>query len=208
MQLKPTSAGKAGTRSESWVDRVVDRIKPQPPDPKSPTPPPVDQTEWERSVDSHKVNTLTVHDVGLIVFNETESYADHDGANESVNTAREKIAHTLMNADSKFGAQRNAMARTASPIEPSMKALQDARTRQAYNSSLAAARDAYLSPTDPTHGATHFQFLTNADRSNIKFKKGSPEGLPLKTQSGPFDNSYLKNHVKSHRVWIDTYGAK
>ena len=208
MQLKPSSAGKSGGGRESWLNRVIDRFKPQPSAPERPAPPLVDQTQWERSVDAHKVNRLTVHEVGLIVFGETQSYADRDSANEAVNAAREKIAHTLMNADTKFGVHRNAVARTASPIEPSMKSLQNARTRQAYESSLAAAREAYLSPTDPTHGATHFQFLTNADRSNFKFKGGSHEGLPLKTQSGPFDNSYLKNHVPSRQVWIDTYGPE
>lgn len=194
--------------SGAWLDRVVDRIKGRAPGPEAPSPPPVDQTQWERSVDAHKVNILTVHDIGLIVFNEMQSYTNGDNANESLSSAREKIAHTIMNADSKFGVHRNAMARTASPIEPSMKTLQNARTRQAYQSSLVAAREAYLSPTDPTHGATHFQFLTNADRSNIKFEGGSREGLPLKTQSGPFNNSYLKNHVPSRQVWIDTYGPE
>jgi hypothetical protein len=73
MQLKSTSVGKAGAQTESWLDRVIDRIKPQPSTPGSPAPPPLDQTQWERSVDAHKVNTLTVHDVGLIVFGETQS---------------------------------------------------------------------------------------------------------------------------------------
>jgi hypothetical protein len=41
---------------------------PQPAAPGSPASPPVDQTQWERSVDSHEVNTLIIHDVGLIVF--------------------------------------------------------------------------------------------------------------------------------------------
>jgi hypothetical protein len=71
---------------------------------------------------------------------------------------------------------------------------------------MAAAREAYLSADDPTHGATHFQFLPNSDRSNMKFKHGTPEGVPLKTQSGPFSNSYLQNRVKSHQVYVNTYG--
>jgi hypothetical protein len=202
MQVNPSSQG------ESWLNRILDRIKPQPPAPERPAPSPVDQTQWEKSVAAHKVNELTIHDIGLIVFNETQSFTDHDNANDTINSAREKIAHTLMNADAKYGVHRNAVARTASPIEPSVKALQNSGTRKAYNSSLAATREAYLSPTDPTHGATHFQFLPNADRSNIRFKGGSKQGLPLKTQSGPFDNSYLKNHVQSHKIWVDTYGAE
>jgi hypothetical protein len=192
--------------SRSWLDRVLDRIKPQPSAPESPAPPAVDQTQWERSVDSHEVNTLTIHDVGLIVFNEMQAYGNSDSANESLALAREKIAHALINADNQFGLKRGQLAPSASPIEPSGKALQDPRTKAAYESSLTAARSAYLSLNDPTHGATNFWFRTTSDRSNMKFQHGTPEGLPLKTQSGPFANSYLKGDVPSRQVWVNTYG--
>jgi hypothetical protein len=205
MQLKSTSAAQSAAHGESWFNRALDRIKPQPSAPKTPTTPPVDQTRWEKSVDAHKVNTLTVRNVGLIVFNETQSYTDGDKANDTIDGAREKIAHVVINGDSQFGRKRPV---TAGPIEPSAKAIKDPRTKAAYDSSLKAAREAYLSPTDPTNGATHFQFLPNADRSNMKFKKGTPEGVPLRTQSGPFTNSYLGNHVKSHQVYVNTYGQE
>jgi hypothetical protein len=137
------------------------------------------------------------------VFNETQSFTDSDEANDSIGAAREKLAHVIMNGDSQLGRNRPT---TANPIEPTAKALKDPVTRQAYDSSLAAARDAYLRATDPTQGATNFQFLTSADRSNIKFNHGTPEGLPVKTQSGPFNNSFLKNRVPSHHVYVNTYG--
>src|ERR1700682_6489660 len=156
MQLKSTSAGKTDARRESWVDSVVDRIKPQPSAPERPATPPVDQTQWERSVDVHKVNTLTVHDIGLIVFNEMQSYNDNDSANESLRLAPQKIDPTVINADTQFGVKRDRLAPTASPIEPSAKALRDPHTREVYQSSLSAARNAYLSGDDPTHGATNF----------------------------------------------------
>jgi hypothetical protein len=203
MQLKLTSAGKAGARSESWLDRVVDRIKPQPSAPKSPSPPPVDQTQWGRSVDAHKVNTLTVHDIGLIVFNETQSFTDSDRANDTINAAREKLAHTVMNGDERFGQHRPT---TAPPVEPTAKALRDPRTRAAYESSLAAAREAYLNAGDPTGGAIHMKFLTNADRSNQKFDHKSSKTVPLKTQSGPFENSYVHGDVPKRQVYVNTYG--
>jgi hypothetical protein len=133
--------------SRAWLDRVLDRIKPQPSAPERPAPSPVDQTQWERSVDSHKVNTLTVHDVGLIVFNETQSFTDSNKANDTIDLVREKLAHAVMNGDEQFGRKRPA---TAPPEEPSRKALDDPRTKTAYESSLAAARQAYLSPDDPT----------------------------------------------------------
>jgi len=70
---------------------------------------------------------------------------------------------------------------------------------------MAAARRAYLNLEDPTQGATHFQFLTNVDRSNMKFRGGTPEGVRLRTQSGPFHNSFQKGDVKGPRVYINTY---
>jgi hypothetical protein len=197
MQLKPTSVGKPDGQHESWLNRVIDRIKPQPPLPKNTEPPPVDRTQWEKSVDAHKVNKLTVKDVGLIVFGEMQSYTDSDNSNDSLASAREKIAHTVINADDKFGAKRVHLAPTASPIEPSSARLQDPRTREAYGLSLTAARNAYLSLNDATHGATNFRFRPDPDRSNMKFRHGTPEGLPLKTQSGPFNNSYTKHDVRS-----------
>ena len=206
MQLKPTSSANSDSHGESRIDHMLDRIKPQPSAPNSPAPPPVNKTQWERSADSHKVNTLTVKDVGHIVFNEMQSYADSDNSNDSLASAREKIAHTVINADDKFGAKRVHLAPTASPIEPSSARLQDPRTREAYGLSLTAARNAYLSLNDPTHGATNFRFRPDPDRSNMKFRHGTPEGLPLKTQSGPFNNSYTKHDVRSRQVWVDTYG--
>ena len=191
------------SQGESWFNRLIDHVKPQPPAPKSPVPPPVDQTAWEQSVNAHKVNTLTVHDVGLIVFDETQSFTDSDKANDTIGGARQKVAHALINADSQFGGGRPS---TAHPIEPTKDELKNVRVRQAYISSVDAARNAYLSPTDPTNGATNFQFLTNADRSNMKFKGGSPKGLPIKTQSGPFDNSFLKGDVPSRQAYVNTYG--
>ena len=195
----------SNTQQGSWLDRALDKIKPQPEAPRSPSPPPVERTNWEHSVDQHKVNTLTVRDIGLIVFNETRSFTDRDNANDSLSTAREKLAHTIMNADLKLGKARPS---TAPPHQPSAKALENSGTRQAYNSSLAAAREAYLSASDPTQGATNFKFLTNADRSNVKYKHGTPEGLPISTQSGPFYNSFQGHDVHSDQVYINTYGKK
>lgn len=184
----------------SWLDHALDKIKPQPAPPRSPPPPPVDRTNWEHSVDAHKVKTLTVHDVGLIVFNETRSFTDRDNANDSLLAARNKISHAIMNGDEQLGRKRPV---TAPALEPSQKALENPTVRAAYEASLRAAREAYLDPTDPTHGAIHFKFLPNADRSNQKFGTGAK--LPLKTQSGPFNNSFQKNDVHSREVYVDTY---
>lgn len=190
-------------QEKSFIDRTLDRISPQPAAPPHPSAPPVNQSACEESVDSHSVNTLTVRQIGLIVFNETQPFTDSDNANDTTGGAREKVAHTLINADSMLGKKR---PRTARPIEPTANALKNPQVKRAYESSLAAARDAYLSAHDPTGGATNFQFLTNASRSNFIFKGGTPEGLPIKTQSGPFDNSYTRGDVPSRHVYVDTYG--
>jgi hypothetical protein len=73
---------------------------------------------------------------------------------------------------------------------------------------MTVARQAYLDLEDPTQGATHFQFLTNPDRSNMRFEHGTAQGIPLRTQSGPFNNSFEKGDVKGPRVFINTYGQK
>jgi hypothetical protein len=145
---------------------------------------------------------LTVSDVGRIVFNETQSFTNSDSANDTIDAAREKVARTIRNGDQQLGRPRPA---TAHPVEPSAKALEDPKTKSSYVSSLRAAREAYLSATDPTHGATHFKFMTTADRSDQKFKHNSSKKNALKTQSGPFNNSYLKGGVPSHHVYVNTY---
>ena len=204
--------------SRAWLDRVVDRIKGQPPAlfsgglqvepaPEAPAPPAVDQTQWERSVDSQRVNTLTIHDIGLSVVNETQSFTDSDKANDTIDAAREKVAHVVINGDTQFGRHRPATAR---PIEPPAKILADPRTRKAYDSSLTAARQAYLSANDPTHGATHLNMRPNAGRSS--FRPGGPHGpeFTIRTQSGPFNNSFPtrgKNGLPSRGVYVNTYGT-
>lgn len=190
----------------SWLERTLDKIKPQPAPPPSPWPPPVDRANWEHSVEAHKINTLTVHDVGLIVFNETQSGTHSDKANDTIGGAREKVVHAVINADSEFG---RARPKTAPAVEPSAKVMRDPRTKAAYDSSLRAAREAYLSPTDPTQGASYFNLRRNADRSD--YEPGGPHGpqLKIRTQSGPFDNSYPtagKRGLPSHGIYINTYG--
>lgn len=144
--------------------------------------------------------------MGLIVFGETQSVKNSDKANDTIGGSREKVAHAVINGDSQFGHKRPA---TALAIEPAEKANKDPRTKAAYDSSLRAAREAYLSPTDATHGATHFNLRPNADRSD--FKPGGPHGpqFKIRTQSGPFDNSYPtpgKKGLPARGIYVNTYG--
>jgi hypothetical protein len=177
--------------------------------PPAPRPPRVDESAWAKSVDQARISDhLTVHDLGLIVFNETQSYSDHPDSNEPIGTARQKLAHSVINADHRWGAKRQQSARTALPIEPSHKALDNPEVRSAYDSSMRAAREAFLSGTDPTNGALYLNQRINADRSNQKYRGGTRAGVPLRTQSGPYRNSYPNKEVLSNRAWLNTYGER
>jgi hypothetical protein len=195
----------AGTKP-SFLDRVLDHLAHQSPKPPEPEPPKVDQSAWAKSVDQARISDdLTVHDLGLIVFNESQSYSDRKDSNEPIAVAREKMAHTIINGDQKYGADRQEFASTALPIEPSAKALKDPAIRAAYDSSMKAAREAYLVGVDPTGGAVHLNARGNASRSNWNPAGMSPPGKKLKTQSGPYNNTYTKGDMPSRGVWLNTY---
>jgi len=157
---------------------LLDRIAPLSPAPESPVSPAVDQDAWNQSVEAHKINALTVHDVGLIVFGETQSVMDHDNANKTVDSAREKAAHVAINGDTQYGLKRPVMA---PPIKPTAEALKNPQVSQAYESSMKAARESFLSPTDPTNGAPHMNMRPIPDRSNFKAGNPNSEGYAIKT---------------------------
>jgi hypothetical protein len=141
----------------SWFVRAVDIFKRQPEPPPRPATPQVHQGEWHQSVE-HKevVPGLTVHEVGLSVFGETRSLHDRPGSNEPISVARQKIAQAMINdaeLSHRTGKPRNAVH---PPVEPLEKVTGNPEEHGAYESSLRAAREAYLSGHDPTSGATHF----------------------------------------------------
>jgi hypothetical protein len=192
----------------SWWDALIDGLteKQQPPPP-APQPPPVDQSAWDKSVEQAKISDSlgTAHDLGLRVYQETKSFSDRPDSNEPLDAAREKVAWSIMNADKQWGSNRQQMASTASPIEPSANELNDPAARAAYESSMKAAREAYLGWSDPTNGAVHFYQAPTPDRGNLTYRNGNPQGVRLSTQSGPYNNSYTKGQVKSKSVWLNTY---
>ncbi len=77
--------------------------------------------------------------------------------------------------------------------------------RAAYESPLKAAREAYLSGHDPTNGATHLNLNVTPTRANHVYSRGTPEGVPISTQSGPYYNSFPNKSVPSHTAWVNTY---
>ena len=192
----------------SWWDRLITGLSrtPLPPPPPRPTPPKVDETAWAKNVERARMSPqLTVHELGLIVFGETQSYSDRPDSNEPIDVARQKLAHTVINADEKWGPQRGTLASTHGAVEPSENALRNAAVRAAYESSMKAAREAYLSGADPTNGAVFIYQAATPDRSNLRYRGGRPQGVPISTQSGPYNNSYTRGQVKTPTAWLNTY---
>jgi len=193
--------------NESLLDRAIDKFKPQPgPPPKPAAPSAKGNRAWEESVEQHHVAPgLTVHDVGLSVFGETRSLHDRPGSNEPIGAARQRVAHAMINdaeLSHRTGKPRNAVH---PPVQPSEKVLRSPDERAAYESSLRAAREGYLSGHDPTNGATHFNMRPRPDRSNWKFPNGTSEGLTMSTHSGPYDNSLPNRNAPAHTTWLNTY---
>jgi hypothetical protein len=191
----------------SWWDELIGGLsQKQVPPPPPPQPPPVDQSAWEKSVEqAHVTDDMTVHDVGLSVFGETQSLSDLPQSNEPIDAAREKVAHMIMNGGQLRGSDRPS---THPPIEPSPDVLRNPAVRAAYDSSMKAARESYLSGTDPTQGAIYLNMPTTPDRSNLKYQGGLPQGVPIRTQSGPYHNSFPNRKVPSHTAWVNTYAAE
>ena len=158
-----------------------------------------------RSEQAHVTDDMTVHDVGLSVFGETQSLSDLPQSNEPIDAAREKVAHMIMNGGQLRGSDRPS---THPPIEPPPDALRNPAVRAAYDSSIKAAREAYLSGTDPTQGAIYLNMPTTPDRSNMRYQGGLPQGVPIRTQSGPYHNSFPNRKVPSHTAWVNTYAAE
>src|SRR5947209_1240268 len=97
----------------SWWDDLIGGLsQKQVPPPPAPQPPPVDQSAWKKSVEQASISDSlgTVHDLGLRIYQETKSFSDHPGSNDSLDAAREKIAWVIMNGDKKWGFDRQSHA--------------------------------------------------------------------------------------------------
>jgi|SRR5579864_2521947 len=191
---------QSGSSKESLLDRAIDRVKPQPGPPPRPHAPAVDEGEWHKSVERKQVVPgLTVHDVGLSVYGETRSLHDRPGSNEPLDSARQMAAHAIINGQELARQTGKKPPMVHPPVEPPKGVLHNPKERAAYDSSMNAAREAYLSGHDPTQGATHFNMRPSPHRSPF-------EGTyPLSTQSGPYDNSFPSKNAPRHTTWLNTY---
>ena len=197
------SQSAKGPDDTSWWDELINAARPKPvPPPPAPQAPGVNQDALEQSVDQSRNRTLTNHDVGLIVFQETKSFSNRPDSSHPIDIARENLAHAVINGDLKQGYAR---PRTAGAIEPSDEELRNPAVRAAYESSMRAARRAYLSPTDPTNGGIHMYFPTTPTQENFLPKPYNPPGYGIKTRAGPYNNSFVNRDVPSHNVYLNTY---
>jgi hypothetical protein len=197
------SRGAKGPDDTSWWDELINSARPKPvPPPPTPKAPGVNQDALERSVDQSRNRALTNHDVGLIVFQETKSFSGRPDSNRPIDVAREELAHAVINGDRRLGYARPI---TAGAIEPSEQELRNPAIRAAYESSMGAARRAYLSRTDPTNGAEHLNSRGDPGLYNWKAKGMTGPGNPIKTHSGPYNNSYTKGDAPHSAVWLNTY---
>jgi len=185
---------------ESLVERAIDKFKPQPGPPAKPKAPAVPDKEWQGSVERKEVVPgLTVHDIGLSIFGETRSLHDGPNANEPIAAARQKIAHAIINGAELAQRTGKKQPSVHAPLKPSDKTLLNRDEMSALESSMRAAREAYLSGHDPTNNATHFNMRTTPSRSDWN------SDHRISTQSGPYYNSFPNQKVPSHRVWLNTY---
>jgi hypothetical protein len=192
----------------SWWDDLINAAtqkQPQVPPPPAPQPPAVDQSAWEKSVEQHEVPDGTIHDVGLRIYQESKFYSDRPDSTEPIDAARQKMGWAILKGYDKWGADRQKYASTALPIEPSAQELRDPSLLAAYQSSMKAAREAFLGWKDPTYGAVHFNARTDPGLGPWKPKGMQGPGKTIKTHVGPYNNSYSKGDAPSPVVWLNTY---
>lgn len=143
--------------------------------------------------------------MGLSVYGETRSLHDRDGSSENIGVARQKIAHAMINdaeLSHRTGKHRNTVH---DPVEPKDKGRLNPEEHAAYESSMRAAREAYLAGHDPTNGAIYFYLAKTPSRANKIYLDGNKTGVPISTQSGPYHNSFPQGDTKSGTVWVNTY---
>ncbi len=128
--------------------------------------------------------------IANIIFNETRSFSG-----ENVAEARRDIAHVIINGDNALGDNRPVTAPTTANVPPA-----EASTYSACSNAVSTAR-AEREWTDPTNGATNFNFRNNDSTAPFY-------GLPNQTHVGPLNNSYTGGGLNATGVWVNTYGGR
>lgn len=109
---------------------------------------------------------------------------------------REQIAHSVLNADAKWGGKRMVYAHTA-PMTAQVPDVEKG-TYEASMQAAKAAIDQHAKGVDPTNGAVFYQFLPGPSPSVW-------QNRPLKAQPGPFNNSFPHGKLGSKNVHWHAY---
>ena len=131
---------------------------------------------------------LTDKEIANIIFNETRSLSGG-----GIVTARTNIAHSIINAEAKTG-RRPKTGPTDAKVPK-----QEGDVYDKCTNAVVAARLDRASSLDPTKGATNFNFRKNN-------WSGDFYGLPIKTQTGPLNNSYPTADLPAANIFANTYG--
>lgn len=125
-----------------------------------------------------------------ILFNEMRSFSGPKAPDAYL-----LVAHTVINGDETWGADRARYARTASTVAKPAEA--ERETYAAMAAAVAKAREQRAQGIDPTDGAVHFRFTTEPDRSSFG-------GRSLKAQL-PVHNSFTQGDVPSSSAFVNIY---
>jgi len=154
----PGLADQTGA-GDSWADRLVDHLT-TPRSATEPPPPPAPPGMPPEAYDDMKINQLTVRQVANVIANENHDVTPGTSSPEELQNARIMQAHTIINADRKYGLNRDQRAHTAAKeVTPELE------NSPQYGQALGAARTAFhqqLSGYDPTGGRMHFNNRPNA----------------------------------------------
>ena len=130
---------------------------------------------------------MTDTEIAGVIFNETRSLSG-----EKMFDARVNIAHAVVNGE-KSGSRAKS-----SPTEVTVPDVEKA-TYENCISAVAAMRKNVGANSDPTGGATNFNFRKNNWTGDFYGKK-------IKTQIGPLNNSYPTTDLPASGIYANTYG--
>ncbi len=142
------------------------------------------------------LQVLSNLDITNIVFNETRSLSG-----QALYNARYYMAISIMNADTKWGADRSTYASTASSDMPTGLTTEEGDVWGQVLQTVVDARARLESGQDPTNSALYFYEHTSPTTADWN-------SAGIQTQSGPLDNSFPYGDVPvAHGVYVDTYGG-
>jgi hypothetical protein len=171
---------------------LLDLFKPVPPPPRPIPPPPAPE-----AYDGYRINRVEpLLTIAGRISRETESLKSSGKEKESIDKARENLAHMRFNALERFGPDVQKRSKMADPRR-------DESQRSSFASSLEAARrafvDHYFRGIDPTRGAIFANQRPNESAEPF-------QGRTQKTHSGPFSNKFpTKELPRGKGVYVNTY---